>query len=109
MAIREREARKVLSQLSDLVFHEERQLSKIRRYKLLFNLFGFGLLVGVFAVSGFSGGWLPFLLTLLAVGAGFIFGLVVHLESSLSQWPVIRRFLDVEAIRHAAAELEQQK
>jgi hypothetical protein len=44
---------------------------------------------------------------LSAVG-GFLAGLSVFFSSSIRQWPVVRRFIDAQAVREAAARLDER-
>lgn len=99
-----RTERKVVASLFALIEQEERQLLKIRFLAWSLSISG-GLLVGFFFIPAIKeksqAGWF------MGVGlvAGILIGLSVYFFSSLAQWPVVRRFLNIPAIKDAHSEL----
>lgn len=100
-----RTERKVVASLIALIEQEEKQLWKIRLLAWSLSVSG-GLLIGLFLIPATieksHAGWF------LGVGfvAGIFIGLSVYFFSSLAQWPIVRRFLNISAIKSAHRELQ---
>jgi hypothetical protein len=100
-----RTERKVIASLVSLIDKEDRQILKIRLLAWSLSLIG-GMLVGIFLIPAIDqkneAGWF------MGVGlvAGILIGLSIYFFSSLVQWPVVRRFLNVSAIKSAHNEIQ---
>ncbi|MGI9302313.1 MAG: hypothetical protein ACR2RB_06345 [Gammaproteobacteria bacterium] len=96
----EKTERKVVALLAACIENEKKQLSKARALAYGLSIVG-GVLFGVSLVPAIQAeghiGWF------LGIGivAGVLIGVSVHFYASLVQWPILRRFLDIEAIRKA--------
>jgi hypothetical protein len=98
-----RTERKVLASLATLVEHEEKQLLKIRALAWGLSLTGglvIGFVLGPAIQANGNGGWF------LGIGllSGALIGFSIYFFSTLAQWPVVRRYLDVKAIIKAHQE-----
>jgi hypothetical protein len=69
--------------------------------------FAGGLLVGIALITALKGreSSVAWLVGLAAVG-GTLIGLSIYFGSSVRQWPVVKRFLNAEAVHAAAREHE---
>ena len=93
---------KVIRALDRVLADESRHL---RKYYWLGKGAGFGggVLVGIAFFTAFrdSGSSVRWLVAVGAVG-GLLLGLSIYFSSSVKQWPVLRRFLNAQAVQEAA-------
>ncbi len=94
-----RTERQVIAALAALIEREEKQLSKLRLIAWALSMAG-GLLLGfslIPAIQSQDGGWF------LGFGAvaGVLIGVSVLYFSSVAQWPVVKRFMNAEAVKDA--------
>jgi hypothetical protein len=98
---------KVLRGLARALADERAHLLKFGRWGNWTSLAG-SVLVAVallyaFDRHGFSG----VLFVVMGAVGGVLMGLSIYFSSAVRQWPVVRRFLDVQAVKEAAARDEE--
>lgn len=94
----QRTERKVLATLVTLIEKEQAQLSKIRILAWVTSMGG-GLLFGLMLIPAIRAESQEQWFFGMGLVAGVLMGISVSFHASLAQWPVIRRFLDVGAIK----------
>jgi len=69
--------------------------------------FSGGILVGIALFASFQGGR-PSVVWLVAAGTlgGLLIGLSIYFNSSVKQWPVLKRFINVQAVQEAVRQDE---
>jgi len=93
---------KCINNLTTILANEDRELRRINRYSWVCSILGFAL--ATFAVLGMLNDTTPsYLVGIPALLGGLTIGLAIYFENSLTQWPVIKEFLNIEAIKDAAA------
>jgi hypothetical protein len=93
---------KILRMLVQALEDEQRYLRKYRRLGACFGVVGGAWLV-LAILAGFGSSETDTIwLVLSGAAAGLLVGLAVFFNSSVEQWPVIREFLNVDAVRKAS-------
>ena len=94
---------KVLRGLARALADERSHLLKYGRWGT-WTAFAGSVLVVVALLFAFDRhGFSAILFVALGAVGGILMGLSIYFSSAVKQWPVVRRFLDVQAVKEAAA------
>lgn len=98
---------KVIKELAALVDSEEVVLGKYIRYNRILLFSGF-LLCIVSLLESFEPHWPLPLIAAIGVAGGLLIGRSITFGSSVVQWPIMKQFINAEAIRKAHRDAELQ-
>jgi hypothetical protein len=94
---------RLLRQLKKLVENESRELKRIQRVAFILGVIGWLTVFAAFLEAS-KPNWPLWVIATCASVGGICIGLSIMLKTAHRQWPVVRRFLNIEAIKDAEVE-----
>jgi hypothetical protein len=101
MASQHDRKKKIVAGLAALLADEERELSKFRRLGTRCQWAG-AIFIAAALFASFQQSWVVIMFIAIGVIGGFLGGLSLLYASFLEQWPVIKPFLNREAVEEAS-------
>jgi len=102
MARKERVERKIIVGLNRLVTDEAVELDRTRRRRSRCYVIGF-LLIALSVGISITAIWPAWVTTFIGALGGLGVGLGVLYDNSINQWPILKRFIDHEALAAAVS------